>query len=348
MIPLWYAIVALLFAAYVVLDGFDLGAGVLHLWVARDDGERRQVLGAIGPFWDGNEVCLLAAGGALFVSFPAALSAGLSGFALAIFLVLWSLILRGIAIEFRSHVGDPLWRAAWDVVFCGASALLPVLLGAALGNLLRGVPLDEHGWFELPLFTDFGARAPVGVLDWYTVTTGVFALAAVAAHGAAFLAWRAAGPVHERAKKSLLRLWWGVALLWLLATAATARVNRELFERLRERPLAWLAAAVALAGFVGVRVATRRGREGLAFAASAAFVGGLLAATAGSLYPTLLRGAGEGATSLLATDASAPRDGLVTALAWFSVGAPFAVAWFVLNFRLHRPKAPVAPEGEGY
>src|SRR5215831_19237004 len=126
-------------AIYVVMDGFDFGAGVLHLDVAKTDRERRQVLAAIGPFWDGNEVWLLATGGVLFLAFPKVLASGLSGFYFAIFLVLWTLILRGIAIEFRSHAEHPLWRTAWDVVFCIASLVMPVLLGAALGNLLRGL-----------------------------------------------------------------------------------------------------------------------------------------------------------------------------------------------------------------
>src|SRR6188472_1704881 len=131
---IWFTIAAVMLTAYVVLDGFDLGAGVVHLFVARSDPERRQVLGAIGPFWDGNEVWLLALGGALFVAFPRVLASSLSGFYFAIFLVLWSLILRGIAIEFRSHVEHPVWRDAWDVVFAVASTALPILFGAAFGN----------------------------------------------------------------------------------------------------------------------------------------------------------------------------------------------------------------------
>src|SRR5262249_46776799 len=152
---LWFAIAAFTMATYVVMDGFDFGAGALHLFVARNDVERREVLAAIGPFWDGNEVWLLATGGVLFVAFPQVLASGLSGFYFAIFLVLWVLILRGVAIEFRSHMEHPLWRAAWDFVFSAASLLLPILFGAALGNLLRGLPLDQDGWFSLALFTDF-------------------------------------------------------------------------------------------------------------------------------------------------------------------------------------------------
>ncbi|MBI5434426.1 MAG: cytochrome d ubiquinol oxidase subunit II, partial [Planctomycetes bacterium] len=147
---IWFALAALMLAAYVVLDGFDFGAGALHLFVARSDRERRQVLAAIGPFWDGNEVWLLAGGGVLFLAFPKVLASGLSGFYLAIFLLLWTLILRGISIEFRSHVADPLWREFWDATFGLASTLAPIVLGAALGNVVRGVPLSADGWFSLP------------------------------------------------------------------------------------------------------------------------------------------------------------------------------------------------------
>ena len=185
---IWYAIAVFMLTAYVVLDGFDFGAGALHLFVARTDAERRQVLAAIGPFWDGNEVWLLAAGGALFVGFPRVLASGISGFYFAIFLVLWCLILRGIVDRVpqprpATRSGAPPGTSSSGC----ASTLLPVFFGAALGNLLRGVPLTADGWFELALFTDFSAREPVGILDWYTVLVGVFALAALAAHGAVFL-----------------------------------------------------------------------------------------------------------------------------------------------------------------
>ena len=200
MIEFWFGVTAVMLAAYVILDGFDLGAGALHLFVARTDAERRQVLAAIGPFWDGNEVWLLALGGVLFVAFPHVLASGLSGFYFAIFLVLWSLMLRAVSLEFRSHLESRLWRAAWDTVFCVVSAVLPVLFGVALGNLLRGVPLDTSGWFAISLFTDFSASDPVGLLDWYTVLVGVFALVALLAHGALFLAWKTDQIVQARAR----------------------------------------------------------------------------------------------------------------------------------------------------
>ena len=221
MTELWFAIASVMLAIYVVMDGFDFGAGALHLFVAKTDAERRQVLAAIGPYWDGNEVWLLALGGVLFVAFPTVLASGLSGFYFAIFLVLWSFILRGIAIEFRSHLEAGTWRAAWDFVFAAASIALPILFGAALGNLLRGLPLDQSGWFSLALFTDFSARDPVGILDWYTVSVGVFALVALVAHGALFLAWKTDGPVHVRTHMVALWLYAAAALLLPLLSVGT-------------------------------------------------------------------------------------------------------------------------------
>lgn len=235
---LWFALAAVMVAIYVVMDGFDFGAGGLHLLVARDDRERRQVLAAIGPFWDGNEVWLLAAGGVLFLAFPAVLAAGLSGFYLAIFLVLWTLILRGIAIEFRSHVEDRLWRSFWDATFAVSSTLAPVLFGAALGNLLRGVPLSAEGWFALPLFESFSPTGELGILDWYTLLVGLFALVAILHHGALFLAWKTDGEVRARSLAAAARLFPATIALWILATVATARLAPEIQQNLATRPVA--------------------------------------------------------------------------------------------------------------
>src|SRR5689334_23463669 len=132
----WFCLVAIMITVYVLLDGFDLGAGAIHLLVARTDEERRQVLASVGPVWDGNEVWLLAAGGTLYFAFPALYASGFSGFYLPLMIVLWLLILRGIAVEFRSHISTPIWQRLWDVVFSGSSLLLAVFFGAALGNVV--------------------------------------------------------------------------------------------------------------------------------------------------------------------------------------------------------------------
>ena len=144
---LWFAIVAFMIAAYVVLDGFDLGAGVIYLTAARTPAERRAIARAIGPVWDGNEVWLLAAGGTLYFAFPLLYASSFSGFYLPLIIVLWLLMLRGIGIELRAHMDNPVWRGFFDVVFWGSSALLTIFFGAALGNVVRGVPLGPDGYF---------------------------------------------------------------------------------------------------------------------------------------------------------------------------------------------------------
>jgi cytochrome d ubiquinol oxidase subunit II len=345
---IWYAIAAFMLTAYVVLDGFDFGAGALHLFVARTDTERREVLAAIGPFWDGNEVWLLAAGGALFVGFPRVLASGISGFYFAIFLVLWSLILRGISLKFRSYVRDTVWRQSWDFFFSLASVLLPVFFGAALGNLLRGVPLNAEGWFELDLFTDFSAREPVGILDWYTVLVGVFALAALAAHGGTFLVWKTSGAVQARSRVAALWLYGVAAALWPIVTIATMRVHTGFLPALASRPLAWLLAAAALAG-LGVLFRGLRGkRDFAAFLGSCSFLAGLSAATAVCVFPVMLRAIGDPSLSLTAQNAGGDPAGLKTALGWFVVGLPLALFYFGLVHRLHRGKAVADADGEGY
>lgn len=300
----------------------------------------------IGPFWDGNEVWLLATGGVLFLAFPPVLASGLSGFYFAIFLVLWTLILRGIAIEFRSHVDHPLWRSAWDGVF--ASAVLPVLFGAALGNLVRGLPIDADGWFSLALFTDFTSRPPVGILDWYTVSAGVFALVALAGHGATFLTWKTNGPVRDRSHRAARVLYATAAVLWLPLTAATSFVNPDMLSALPHRPLALLSLLLAVGGLVAVGAGLRGHRDLQAFVGSCAFLTGMLTATATCVFPSMLRSITNDAWSLTAYNSIVPVESLQTALRWWALGLPLVLLYFFVLFRLHRGKIVAPRPGEGY
>src|SRR3984957_11679824 len=192
---IWFCLVAGMIAAYVLLDGFDLGAGAIHLLVAKTAEERRQVIASIGPVWDGNEVWLLATGGTMYFAFPALYAAGFRRFFLPLMIVLWLLILRGISIEFRNHESSEVWTQLWDFVFSAASLLLAVFYGAALGNVVRGVPLDASGYFFEPLWTNWRLSEATGILDWYTVLVGVCALAALVMHGALWVQMKTAGVV---------------------------------------------------------------------------------------------------------------------------------------------------------
>ncbi|HEX6942598.1 MAG TPA: cytochrome d ubiquinol oxidase subunit II [Gemmatimonadaceae bacterium] len=348
MTELWFGIVAVMLTMYVVMDGFDLGAGVMHLFVARTDEERRQVLAAIGPHWDANEVWLLATGGALFTAFPKVLASGLSGFYLAIFMVIWSLLLRGIAIEFRSHVSAPMWRTFWDGTFAVASILLCIFFGCALGNLLRGLPLDGNGWFGLTLFTDFSARMPVGILDWYTVLVGVYALIALVMQGGAFLCWKTEGDVFARSRRLAFRAGVLVTVLWPLMTFLTVRVNPAMFANFAHRPLAWTCALIATLGLVVFFNGLQREAHRRALLGSSLFLLGLLAATASSIFPVMLRSAGDPALSLTVYSATNTPSALKTALTWWLIGIPLVAVYFIIQFRIHAGKVSVAKEGHGY
>jgi cytochrome d ubiquinol oxidase subunit II len=327
MVEVWYALVTFAACAYVVLDGFDLGAGALHLFVARTDDERRAVIAAIGPYWDGNEVWLLAIAGALFVGFPSVLAAAFSGMYLAMFLVVWALVFRGVAIEMRGQSKNELWRALWDFVFAVASASLPVLFGLALGNLLRGFPLDPHGMVVLPLFVDFTPAPPTGLVDWYTALVALFALVALALHAALFLASRTDGDLRARCAR--------VARAALPAAAATwiaCGVTSAVVAPLTMRPLAVALLALAVAALAAVLVFARRERFREAFLASSAFLASNLAGVAAAAFPTLLRSV-DGTASVTAYAAAASPHALRVGAVWFPLGVAAIVTLFVRHYR---------------
>ena len=207
MASLWFWIVAVMVAAYVVLDGFDLGAGAIYLLAAKTNDERRRVLRAIGPVWDGNEVWLLAAGGTLYFAFPRLYASSFSGFYLPLMIVLWLLMLRAIGIEFRAHIETRSGRSSSTWSLAVSSILLAVFFGAALGNVVRGVPLDATGYFFEPLWTNFKLGPQTGILDWYTVLTGVVALVTLAAHGSYYVALKTDEDLGRRARGFALLCW---------------------------------------------------------------------------------------------------------------------------------------------
>ncbi len=334
----WFAIVSAMLAVYAVLDGFDFGVGILHRLVARTDEERRSVLAAIGPVWDGNEVWLIAAGGMLFVAFPRVYATAFSGFYLALIIVLWLLILRGVAIEFRAHQDNLLWREFWDTIFCLASALLAVVFGTTLGNLIRGVPVGEDGLRGMPLFTNLRTGREPGIFDWYTGLVGLFTLVALALHGALYLAWRTAGPVRERSLALVHKMWNAAIALWVLATAATAWVRPEAFLNLVARPWAFAFVALSIAGAWGTIRLVQCDRELSAFLSSCAFLLGMVATAMASNYPFWLRSTLDPRFSLTASNSIAAREGMMVALVWWTVGIVLVTAYYAYLFRSMRGK----------
>ncbi len=327
MVELWYALVAFAAAAYVVLDGYDLGAGAIHLFVAKNDEERRAIFGAIGPYWDGNEVWLLAIAGALFVAFPSVLAAAFSGMYLAMFMVVWAIAMRGISIEMRGQSRNELWRALWDFVFAAASVVLVVLFGVALGNLLRGFPLDARGMVVLPLFADFTPSPPTGLLDWYTVGIAAFAVAALVRHAALYVAWKTNGDLHARCAVTAMRAAPVAAGLWIVVWATSLSVARVTM-----RPLAIVFAIAAFASLAASVAFARRDRFRAAFAASSAWIASILAGLASATFPTLLRSIDDKA-SVDAYAAAASPHALAIGSVWYLIGLVVLVLAFGRQYR---------------
>jgi cytochrome bd ubiquinol oxidase subunit II len=337
---IWFCLVAIMIAVYVLLDGFDLGAGAIHLFVAKTDQERRQVLASIGPVWDGNEVWLIAAGGTLYFAFPALYASGFSGFYLPLMMVLWLLILRGSAIEFRNHLHSAVWEPVWDFVFSSSSLLLAVFFGAALGNVVRGVPLDSSGYFFEPLWTNFALGEETGILDWYTILVGVLALLALVMHGALWVQLKTTGPVSQRSARLSRQVWWGVAAFTAIVTAATFKVQPQVKENLITWPGGLIFPLWAVAGLAGVQFELIKKSERRAFFASCAYLTGMLTSVVFGLYPMVLP-ARNPIYSLTVPGAKAADYGLKVGLLWWAIGIALATSYFTYVYRSFSGKVSV-------
>ncbi|MDF3071525.1 MAG: cytochrome d ubiquinol oxidase, subunit [Polyangiaceae bacterium] len=335
MAELWFWLLALMLAVYAVLDGFDFGVGMLHFVVAKTQAERDTLLRSIGPVWDGNEVWLVAAGGTLFAAFPALYATAFSGFYLPLMIVLWLLFFRALGIELRHQLHSPLWRHAWDVAFSGASLLLAVFFGAALGNLVRGLPLDERGEFFEPLWTDFRVEEVTGILDWYTVLVGVTATVALALHGALWLSLKTDAELRDRAQVVVQRAWPALVVLTALTTVASAIVQPRLLGNVTRYPVGLVLPLLALGGLVGARAFAKR-RPLPAFLSSSAFVLGLIGCAALAIFPNALPARVPG-RELTLHAAAAATPTLSKMLVWWLPGMLVAAAYsYVIYTRLPR------------
>ena len=344
MASLWYWIVAAMITAYAVLDGFDLGAGAIYLIAAKEPDERRKVLRAVGPVWDGNEVWLLAAGGTLYFAFPRLYASSFSGFYLPLMMVLWLLILRAIGIEFRTHLESHVWRGFFDVIFSVSSILLAIFFGAALGNVVRGVPLDSTGYFFEPLWTNFKLGPQTGILDWYTVLIGAVSLVTLTAHGSYYVALKTDADLGRRARGSALLCWPLQFFLTCSALVATYFIRPEIMTNYGKHGVGILVPIVVFASLALMLWANPSGREKLAFAASSLYIVGMLVGAAFALYPVVLP-ARDRQNDLTIYNTAAGSHGLTVGLAWWTLGAVLAVGYFVFVYRKFSGKVEV---GEGH
>jgi cytochrome d ubiquinol oxidase subunit II len=343
---LWFMIIAVMVAAYVVLDGFDLGAGVIYLGAARTPDDRRKILRAIGPVWDGNEVWLLAAGGTLYFAFPLLYASSFSGFYLPLMMVLWLLMLRGIGIELRAHMDNPVWRGFFDVVFSGSSILLCIFFGAALGNVVRGVPLGKDEYFFEPLWTNFRVGTDNGILDWYTVLTGVIALVTLTAHGSLYIAVKTEDDLNRRARNVAQWVWPLQLLLTVGGLVATVSIRPGVLDNYKHHAIGFVIPVIVFGSLAVMMHGILRYRDKMAFIGSAAYIVGMLVGAAFALYPVVLPASTDPALNLTIYNTKAGEHGLAVGFSWWILGMILALAYFFYLFRMFRGK--VRLEGEGY
>jgi cytochrome bd ubiquinol oxidase subunit II len=342
MVLLWFWIIAAMLAIYAVLDGFDIGAGIIHLFVARDDTERRLVLRSIGPVWNGNEVWLIAAGGALFLGFPALYAESFSGFYLPLTLVLWLLIVRGVSIEFRSLLASPVWSPFWDVAFAASSAALAGVYGVAIGNVVRGVPIGQSGSFFLPLWTNLRVGPQAGVIDWFTVLVGFATVVAMAEHGALWVAMKTGGDLAQRCRRFANYAWWMLVLFTALVAAAGPYVQPHLIDRIESHKWGFIFPALAIAGLAG----TRRFKQSAAwaFGCSSLYMVAITVSIAFGLYPYVLPSTIDPGYSLSIYNAAAPPMSLYTGILWFIPGIALAAIYLFIAYRSFGGKAELDQE----
>ncbi|HLI07360.1 MAG TPA: cytochrome d ubiquinol oxidase subunit II [Ktedonobacteraceae bacterium] len=348
MSTLWFILVGFMLTAYVVLDGFDLGAGAIQPFIASSDEDRRMILRSIGPVWDGNEVWLIAAGGTLFFTFPLLYASAFSGFYLPLIIVLWLLMGRGVSIELRGRIANPLWASFWDALFFISSALLIIFYGAAMANVLRGVSLAANGTFFLALWTDFNpfSKNP-GILDWYTILIALMALGVLTAHGATYVAVKTPDPLSSRARRAA-RVVWGInVVLLLLGTIATWIVQPHVSNSFFSRPWGFIFPLLAVVGFVAMILFNLRQNDLFSFFSSCLLIAALLASAAFAIYPLMLPAVNP-AYSLTISNASGSLYGQTVGLVWWIIGMVLAATYFILTYRLFWGKISMTSLQEGY
>ena len=316
---LWFVLFVAIIGGYIVLDGFDLGVGMLHPFAAKEDRERRIVLNSIGPIWDGNEVWLVVGGGVLFAAFPVVYAALFSGFYWALMLVLIALILRTVAIEFRGKRESSRWRGLWDSVFSVSSFGLALLLGVAFGNVISGVPLDQNGEVRLDSLLD--------VLHPFALFLGATTIAMLLMHGALYLTVKSEGALQAR-----IRRWvpWFVGAFTLMAAASAVWISASdygLTDTFTDDAWTLIFPAAAVLAYVVMVLMVRRGRHTLAFFASSTVLFLSLATISAGLYPNMLKSSTNPAYSMTVQNASAASYTLTVMLVVAIIGIPFVLLY---------------------
>ena len=353
----WYIVLMTMLTAYIILDGYDFGAGIIHLFFAKTEKDKKAITNAIGPFWDANEVWLIAAGGVLFFAFPTLYASSFSGFYLPLMMILWLLIFRAIGLELRGQIHNPIWEVVWDKAFGVASLLLALFFGVALGNVVRGVNLgnvvdgmstQEAHYFFLPLWNPtFSPQAEqLGVLDWFTVLLGVVGVVALTIHGANWIVLKTNSSLNERLKTVIFRLNLVLFALVIISLSIWHIIEPNPFHNFIDKPLLWIFPIITFVGLLGLFRVKSFKKEGLGFLFSSMFLFGGLTSTVASIFPKLLPSTNCINPSLTIENVAAHEYGLSIGVYWFAIAAVLVIAYLIIQYSVFKGKMDNVGYGE--
>ena len=330
----WFLLVGVLIIGYAILDGFDLGVGVIHLFT-KDEQEKRINLNAIGPVWDGNEVWLLTGGGALFAAFPFVYATVFSGFYLALILVLAALIFRAVSFEFRGKIDSGSWKKYWDKIFGVSSLLAAVLFGVAFGNILRGIPIDKSHNFV----GNF-----IGLLNPYSILIGLVSLAMFIMHGSIYMTMKSDGSQQNKMKKWVSSSWIYFIAFYIIATIYTFFEAPFLFDGVLSNPIFWLLFILLIASIIYIPISLKGEKYGKTFLASSITIGSMIGLSAVSLFPRLVPSNIDLANSLTIYNSSSSQGTLTAMLIIALIGMPIVIGYTIYIYRAFKGKVVITKE----
>jgi cytochrome d ubiquinol oxidase subunit II len=326
---IWFGLLGVLLIGYAILDGFDLGVGIMHLFLPRSDRERRISMNSIGPLWDGNEVWLITFGGALFAAFPEAYASIFSGFYTAFFLLLFALILRAVSMEFRGKMGGTTWRNAWDRLFSLGSFLATLLFGVAVGNAIIGLPLDVRGNFTGTLFTQ---------LNPYSLAVGIFAVSLFAMHGTVYLHLKTEGELHERARLWMWRTFFFFAAMYLIVTVWTLLAVPTAAHNFKAYPIALIVPLLAALAVLNIPRTIKKGQPGFTFISSCCTIAAMVFLLGVAVFPNIVRNSVPGVEGITVYSAASSVKTLKIMLLIVALGFPCVLAYTAAIYWTFRGK----------
>ena len=352
----WYIVLMFMLGMYVILDGYDFGAGIIHLFFAKTEEDKAAITRSIGPFWDANEVWLIASGGVLFFAFPTLYASSFSGFYLPLMMILWLLIFRAIGLELRGQVNNAMWHKIWDKAFGIASLLLALFFGLALGNVVRGVNLGivENGvstqepiYFFVPLwnpeFSPFSEH--LGIIDWFTILLGLVAVVALTIHGANWVIFKTNSAINQKLKGIIFKLNIVLCVLIVVSVLVWGTVNENPLKNFFKYPLLFVFPIIGLFGLLNLFRVQKFKKHGVGFLSSSLFLFGAFASTAAALFPVVLPSTNSINPSLTIYNTAADAYGLSVGVYWWVIAFILVIVYVIVQYKVFKGKMDDVPYG---